>query len=513
MPKMIPTQGLPQFLEGIDKNSLVVAIYQNSVNVSQEEWLDPLAAHLRSEGFVTIGLIGERIRDQISFDEPEFVSIISPHNLPSLNRINAFILSDMDCWTEFPQSSKVIGFCHAFDPAADTSFPWQAVKPGLLDAYCISFPLSDATKNLTGNLYNHAFSMEHSLRHSQNFHIIPIGYPRMAVLSRELAKDVRQDSIVYAPVEMEYAKERGGGINRVDRYGLRIIRTLLDNFKDYNVIFRPYRMNLQSDTVTRICEAFLGEPRFILDDSSDRAATFARSATVVTDFSHIAQTFAYATLRPGINFEPWNQNSKDEEEFPTGFHCRSFTGLVKTLRKAIYEKETIAEKIRQDRNLRVMPFENAFADIAKLLPAICQGKTSREWITINRYENGELADDLALVARILAQLPGAMTSIAQAMLIFGQPGSALLAAVAYHAGLAHCPLAFPRKELPLLAGKIAGEELALAPFCEIPFEKTRRLYAVALLKAARSGDKKRLAVIERLAAEYDELVKHQTKTC
>lgn len=464
--------------------ALKIGLFIHNVDVSQDEWLNPLAAHLKNKGFTTVGITTPTSSKKCDLSEAEIQCILELDDIPNLQEIDIFVISDMDCRSaKFPSKSKVLGCCHGFEPyPGDTSLPYILDLGATLDGWLCSFPIPDKSRHLIDELWTGFLNQNLSTRGSETFSIIPMGYPRMTVLAEAIKHSsfTSPDSILYAPVASWHIEEWGG--RRIKEYGQTIIRNLLSEFPDMNVIFRPYRKDLELPEVKEICDYFVAEKRFILDANPGRAESFSRSAVLVNDFSRIAKSFSFSTLRMSINFQPWRVKEQKITNWPGGVSVYDFETLISAIKDGIENAEAWKKKIRQNRDALVMPFENTFGEVAKILQGFYKGNTHPEWINIKRVASDQLNSDIELIKKIMAQPDFSRPYLAASALVYSHPESKLLLAYTFHTGMAH----FSKSHIILyyfiydIASKLMGKKFNIKYYHEIDPNDVRMLYQEVL---------------------------------
>ena len=124
------------------------------------------------------------------------------------------------------------------------------------------------------------------------------------------------DSIIYAPT-LALADYPHCELASSIQDGPLILQTLLENFPQYNIIFRPHPSDLRLAEINRqderglafkqSLELCLSHPRCILDDNpGDYMDSYNRSAMMVSDTSSTAMTFAFTTGKPVIFYTPYD---------------------------------------------------------------------------------------------------------------------------------------------------------------------------------------------------------------
>ena len=482
-------------LTALPPDAFVVAFFIHALQVSQDEWMEPLARHLREAGFVTVGVTTPESAERCHLDAPEYQAVLSLDDIPLLRRVNVFIISDIDCLEPlFPQQSRVLACCHGVITASDTAFTSYLHHIGLVDGWLCSCPVTPRTRELVTHLWTGLASGEASRRKNRHLHIIPVGYPRLAALAEKLEEQsCLPDAIIYAPTLLDYFPEMGG--ERVKEHGARIIRVLLRNFPDYRVVFRPYRGDLDHAVVADIREQFRNEPRFVFDADPARLFSFAHGATVVTDFSHIGASFAYATLRAPVSFRPWQKSAPEMTRTEGFFTAASYTGLVRAVRTVLADGRRLAEELRARRTREIMPFATAFADIAALLKEFFADTPRQDWLTVERCNPAVAPADQELIRRMSGQSPANRARLAATAVTYGMPRSPLLGAFALHQAELHFPgrLYYSGLRAALSQAGLACEE-------EPAPDAARRLCTLAIADLEQAGDAQGRQLAEELLA-------------
>lgn len=482
-------------LAALPPDAFVVAFFLHALQVSQDEWMDPLARHLRTAGFVTVGITTPRSEGQCRLDAPEYQAVVPLADIPRLTRVNVFIISDVDCLEpHFPQESRVLACCHGVLTTSDTAYAAYLHHIGLVDGWLCSCPITPRSRELVATLWKGLADSQYSRRKNRHLHFIPMGYPRLAALAEKLdAQPCRPDAIVYAPTILDYHPEIGG--QRVKSHGARILRVLLRNFPDYRVVFRPYRNDLDHPVVTALHEQFRHEPRFIFDAAPERLFSFAHGATLVTDISHISASFAYVTLRAPVHFRPWQQDGPDVSRTDGFLAARSYSGLVQAVRTALASGPELARELRARREREIMPFATAFADIAAMLKDFFSDNARRDWLTVERCDPAILPTEEELLRKLHGQSPELRARLAATAVMYARPHSPLLAAFALHQAVAHFPGQLYHSGL-----RAALEQAGLIHANESDMDAARRLYAAVIAEKTLRKDVSGRQLAENLLA-------------
>lgn len=500
--KVLDFDELSALLANMPADAFIVAFFIHSGGVSQDEWMRPLISRLRQDGIVTIGILTPENAEKCDLGTAEYQAVISRDAIQNLESINIFVVSDLEYLTSYPKSAKILACCHGLIVSTPPSMPSFPHTMACFDGWMCSYPINQKFRHDTIKLWKGLTSQNHSWRKSPHFHIIPVGYPRMSVLHAQLGElKTIPDSIVYAPVGIEFYHESGG--NRLEKHGKRLIRILMANFPDLKVIFRPYKMNLDHPVVHDIIDAFARDERFILDDSPDRLFSFSRGQILVTDYSHIAQTFAFSTFRPAINFLPWENSASPIRPHVSGFYTYSYKGLVEAVRSSLENGDSLSQNIHDYYSQNGMPYENTFDDIAGWIKDFYGDSPRKEWLTIDRSNQKIMPSEVGLIKRILKEPFDSFPRLTATALRFGNPQSALLFAFALHVGMMLKPktsyvFGFFQASAPYF-----GLETSGGRYEDTNPELVRGLYSRALLEAIKARDAEGVALIESLQENFN----------
>lgn len=488
----------------------LVGFYISNPVVSQDEWMNPLALEVRRRGYAAVGLLAGAAVGAARLDGTELTLNVERGAVPKLRRVQLFIVSDMEgTGTDFPPESRVLACAHGCSWARSTNFVSALRHQAYFDGFLTSCPLTRATRERVLALWTGFMPPRACKRPHPHFHILASGYPRSAALYRKLSElkgRCERDAILYAPIQADYHLSAGGC--RLARYGKRIVRCLLDSFPHLRVIFRPYRRDLEHPQAQALLAAFAHEPRFELDAEPQRVHAFSRAAVLVTDLSHIANSFAFTTLRPAVKFQPWEYRRERPALTltPNGYCAHTYQALIRAVREGLESPEECREHIRRHRDQGMLPVETGLQDLAEQLDDFLQDRPRPEWISIER-NNPALALGEAGIVKTILGLPEYWEKIASTARAFF-PESLFLTAFFLHMGIRHTPdQAVPGR---LLASalrwlqeppQVEGEPLLFRDLCpEIP----RRLYGLAQLKAFAEKDQQVIAMAENLKILLEE---------
>ncbi|WP_165174587.1 hypothetical protein [Desulfovibrio sp. ZJ369] len=480
--------------ERFDPAQTLVGFYISVTNASQDEWMNPLALELRRRGYAVVGLLAREAVGAARLDGTELTLELARGSVAALSRVQLFIVSDLEGGTDFPPRSRVLACAHGCVwCCGSTNFVSVVSHQAYFDGYLTSCPLTQSTREQVQALWTGFVPPSACKRPSPHFYILASGYPRSAVLYHKLAElegRVERDAILYAPISVDHHPSAGGCL--LERYGKRIVRCLLDSFPHLRLIFRPYRTDLEHPQVQALLAAFAHEPRFELDTDPQRAPAFSRAAVLVTDFSHIANSFAFTTLRPAVRFQPWEyvRNRRTLDTLPTGFCARTYQALIRAVREGLESPGPCREHIRQQREQGMLPVESGLQDLAEQLDDFLRDRPRPEWISIER-NNPSLTLGEAGIVKTMLSLPRYWETIASVALRFF-PESLFLTAFSLHMGLRLIPDQAVPARLLASARRLLQEPPPIGDdpllFRDVSPEIPRKLYGLAQLKAFREHD-------------------------
>lgn len=377
----------------------VVAFYSCDPRMAPWEWFVSLVPLLRKKGFFVLALatyaLPESMRDLL----PCF--IIEQADPARLRGVDGFVCMDTDAGC-FPQNSRVLAVAHGYKfSRGESALTFNMYNMLAFDGYLVNFPLAVSRTAITHH-WQGVWAKELYRRTGTRFDILSCGYLRSAALYDRLKNmSVTPDALCYAPILRHHAPELGG--DRMFLYAREILRLLLSSFPEYTIIFRPFSSDLEDPFIQELAEDFSGEPRFLLDSAPDKCMTFARSAAIVTDISHIANSFSFTTLRPTLAFRPWEKRSGLVPQ-PFGGIVSTLEQLEQALRFFLTHRGKTVNLIRKGRACGALPIENAFEEFVGLLEAFLDDSPRTDlpdnWLSIAR--NG--AESETSVAEMILRL-------------------------------------------------------------------------------------------------------------
>jgi len=166
--------------------------------------------------------------------------------------------------------------------------------------------------------------------------IVDTGYLKLDYILKNFRAEIdnKKDAILIAPTEFEGFPELSI-INKIKK----IIEILL---KDTNrkIILRPHPRNRKLEIFTQIKNEYLGNDRFIFDDSENYVKTYTRSDLMITDMSGTAYTFAFISLCPVIFFSVSEEHLKQNN-----YNSYSFYKNREVIGKIIFDENELINTV------------------------------------------------------------------------------------------------------------------------------------------------------------------------
>jgi len=193
------------------------------------------------------------------------------------------------------------------------------------------------------------------------------------------------DSIIYAPTVIDDVLRKH---HSQPKYGIKIIKALLDNFKDYKIIFRPHPHSIDDPCTIELVNNFKDNNRFVFDNNpSEYMKNYARSKLMVSDISGTAYTYAFTTNRPVIFFSVDEENVEKDMGGVAYFRDRSKIGsivedidtLVRTVQSYLSDYNNIINNVLDFRKEAVFNVGNSEEYFLNSLKYIIEDIKHPDW--------------------------------------------------------------------------------------------------------------------------------------
>lgn len=213
--------------------------------------------------------------------------------------------------------------------------------------------------------------------------IVPGGYPKLDYSRRVLEGGQGTRCIIYSPTAA------GSSVGRVFSDGELVLRTLIREFPDHEIVFRAYPGPFDQRFGRAIADRFDSHRRFVFDDSATGIGYQRECAAVVTDSSSSAVTFAFASGRPlvSVNFGEAADGSKSESG-PTrlllGYSARTASDLVTAVRLSIERAAGWRTVIAEAAEEHLYNPGTAADYLASHLSRFARRESHSEWLSVPR---------------------------------------------------------------------------------------------------------------------------------
>ena len=227
--------------------------------------------------------------------------------------------------------------------------------------------------------------------------LVPFGYPKLdkVVSDLEQYKDQPRDAICYAPTILMHDKEFRDTLSLNE--GVKVIGELLDNFSYYKIIFRPHpktiSYNAGKEYVEEILNRYSNHPNFIYDSDSYHIKTFSRTKLLISDFSGVAQTFAFATNQPVLSLskdgfdEQYKKVLKgDDIRKNFGLVLNDIDQLVEKTKYILDHQDKFYNQITAYKEDQMFNFGNTAKYFIDNIEYIKSGKKHPDWFYIGAKE-------------------------------------------------------------------------------------------------------------------------------
>jgi len=231
-----------------------------------------------------------------------------------------------------------------------------------------------------------------SWKFTKNLCFIPGGYFKLDGNIRKFndyISKVNVDSIIYAPTVVNDAFDK---YCSQKEYGLDIIQALLDNFQNYNIIFR-HHPHTKDISTSKILNKFKNHPKFIYDsDPSEYMKNYARSKIMISDISGTAFTYSFTTLRSVVFFSPYEdtitKKMGDISYLPhrknIGHIVLNISEMIDSVKILLNDYEYSKNNIKQFRDQTMFNIESSEEYLAKNIDYILENKKHKDWIYVNK---------------------------------------------------------------------------------------------------------------------------------
>lgn len=347
-----------------------------------------------------------------NFSMPGAIYTLDSTEIQYLQSVKIFIVIDAYHQFVYPKSSFVIAFPHSFHSYNGPHFLLGLrYAIGSFDAYCGSVPRLGQDAKLLQTVHEFRLNPKNIKRSRKAFLFTGTGCPRIATIYKQMQHDkTQQDSILYAPTDYAWGNDGETKMYMVDKYGVGIVKSLLENFPEYRIAYRPCATTLAHPFTRKIIDTFQGNPRFALSQEYDHKPEFARTALLITDYSNIGETFAFSCNRPELRIFDEHQKCNPVLTW-SGCFLHPDDDFVPVARGMLAKGAAFwREHIHKAYNLYTIHPEETFSNIKKLIDGVLTYKALDNTAVIQRdctlpaWDPVEYVKKLFIKARLDAPL-------------------------------------------------------------------------------------------------------------
>ncbi len=248
-----------------------------------------------------------------------------------------------------------------------------------------------ATKEAFANIKDILIEYQHLLE--KEICLIPCGYSKLDKLKNDLKKEKRKKkTICYAPTLLVESHSRDFLNTLSFGEANNIIKILLDNFKEYEIVFRPHpKTKIYSgiECIENIVNNYKNNKRFSYDETDYYIETFSKTALLISDFSSTGQTFAFATNRPVLSLSKDSFDKQYMKVFKAtdirkkyGYVLNNTDELVDTVKYMLNNKKNIKKKIKKYRKEQMFNYGSSDKYFVDNFDYILNNKRHPDWFYI-----------------------------------------------------------------------------------------------------------------------------------
>ena len=361
----------------IDPKKKTVAVYFPSPGYREQ--VGDIAKRLRQKGYHSLTLIGTVCGDRYEKNEDVFYA---GHDI--INHMD--FLDIFMCPTLMqnpPAAKKKVYFLHDIhDSPLGNSDEMKVISEGLLNYDYLFVPSQPVI-----DLFEKVIPLARKNFPGRRICLIKGGYIKLDRCLAYFEKHKKESKvIIYAPTVL------GHGLNPFSSllpHGAEIIRTLITQFPDYDLIFRPHPHTLHSEVVKDIVAQFQHHPKFFLDDNASfYMENYSKPALMVTDISGTAFTYAFSTLRPVVFFSPSDEELRrthsdsryvgDREKI--GCVARNLGEMAQKTNWLLENKDRFVERIREFRDSTIFNLGHAEDYFIENIEYLLEDRIKEDWV-------------------------------------------------------------------------------------------------------------------------------------
>jgi len=339
------------------------------------EHLGDIPERLKEKGYNVIIFIATICNDQ--YEKRDHVFYGGHDMVGQMDFVDVFICPSLTYG--LPEKAKKVLFVHDIH---DTPVGDEDEFLKIMLQFDYFFLPSDPVINLFKRILAHPTETRLKRR---ELCLIKGGYLKLDRLMAFYEKNKKDSkTIIYAPTIPVF-----NDLASLSQFSEPIIETIMKEFPDYELIFRPHPHTLRTSEVHRIEEKYKNHPGFIFDDNASfYMENYSKAALLITDLSGTAYTYALATLKPVIFFSP---NEKEitsrfkdvkyfEDRHHIGMVAENIGEMVEKAKGLLIHRDPWRAGIEEYRNRLIYHLKNAEDYFIESFEYIIQGKKHQDWI-------------------------------------------------------------------------------------------------------------------------------------
>ena len=371
--------------KSIDPNKKTVAICFTTRGY--REHVGNIAGKLQIKGYNVIILLGGSNSDKKWQQKNTFY--IPNNMLNSIDFVNVFISPQIKPFDFLTVKGKVV---HVFHDIHDSALPdienhYRLVLD--IDYFFLSsYFLTKRLKHLITMGKKRVLAVK-----EKKICLITGGYIKLDKNLEYFEENRRKASaLIYAPTlsPTEKMKEMKNVVATY-QYSDEIIKSILDNLTEYDLIYRPHPHNLQFTEIKNIAKKYSDHPRFYFNDNIDfYMDSYSKSALMITDMSGTAYTYAFTTLRPVVFF---SHNEADVKKIYSdfqyfidrnkiGYVVQSVEEMLEKIKLLLFSKDEFNSRIKEYRDSSVYNIGKSEDYFVDNIEYIIKDKNNPDWIYV-----------------------------------------------------------------------------------------------------------------------------------
>jgi len=369
--------------KSIDPNKKTVAICFTTHGY--REHVGNVADKLRIKGYNVIILLGGSNANKKWQQQKTFY--IPNNMLNSIDFVNVFISPQIKPFDHLTFKGKVVHFFHDIHDSAlpDIENHYRLILG--VDYYLLS-------SHFLAKRLKHLITMGKkrvSALKDKKICLIKGGYIKLDNNIEYFKKQSQESTaLIYAPTLSPKDKMKEmKNVVATHQHSDEIIKSILHNFTEYDLIYRPHPHTLELTEIKNIAKKYMNHPRFNFDDNVDfYMDNYSKSALMITDMSGTAYTYAFTTLRPVIFFSHNEDEVKkiysDFQYFidrnKIGYVAKNVEEVLEKIKLLLDSNDEFKSRIKEYRDSSVYNIGKSEDYFVENINYIIEDKKNPDWI-------------------------------------------------------------------------------------------------------------------------------------